>query len=453
MKNPLELAFLAMVAIAASGCTGNNTETVLTPATEKPDWTRNAVIYEVNWRQATYDGTAASFAKKLPYLKELGVDILWFMPINPISEVNRKGGLGSYYASQNYTALNPELGTIGDFKEMVAEAHKLGMKVIIDWVANHTGCDNVWLAEHPEWYVYDEEGKMVSQWDWTDTYKLNYENQEMRQAMIDAMKFWITECDIDGFRCDVAFLVPTDFWVEARRQLTEIKPVFMLAEAADKGLCEEAFDMVYNWPLGFLYDKIAKKEKDCSLIDSIVRAQRDSFPVDAYQMNHITNHDRNSWDGTEFERLGVGAEAFAVLSYVVPGMPLIYTGQEVGYDHRFEFFEKDTPAPFVKNYWYHFYKSLNKLKHNNKALRAGIEGGTWQIHGTTAPDKVFICSREKDDDKVVFLANFSGEYVTFSYTDPQTEETFTDYFRGDKLTYKPSNEYSIAPWEYLLLVK
>lgn len=453
MKNPLELAFLAIVAIATTDCSCSTAESTLEPATKKPEWSRNAVIYEVNWRQATDDGTATSFSKKLPYLKELGVDILWFMPVNPISEVNRKGELGSYYASQNYTALNPELGTIDEFKNMVSEAHSLGMKVIIDWVANHTGCDNVWLTEHPEWYARNEKGELINPWDWTDTYKLNYENKEMRQAMIDAMKFWVSECDIDGFRCDVAFMVPLDFWKEARRQLEEIKPVFMLAEAANKELCDGAFDMVYNWPLMFLYDNIAKGEKNCSVIDSIVCAERDSFPVDAYQMNHITNHDRNSWDGTEFERLGLGTEAFAVLSYIVPGMPLIYTGQEVGYDHRFEFFKKDTPAPLVKNYWYYFYQSLNNLKHSNKALQAGVKGGSWNVAGTTEPNKVLACSRELGDDKVMFVANLSSESVTFSFTTPVDKETYTDYLKGDKVTLNPDAEYTLAPWEYLLLVK
>lgn len=453
MKNPLELAFLAIVALATTGCSESTAESSLEPATNKPEWSRNAVIYEVNWRQATDDGTAASFAKKLPYLKELGVDILWFMPVNPISEVNRKGELGSYYASQNYTALNPELGTIDEFKNMVSEAHNLGMKVIIDWVANHTGCDNVWLTEHPEWYVYDENGKLVSPWDWTDTYKLNYENKEMRQAMVDAMKFWVSECDIDGFRCDVAFMVPLDFWKEARRQLEEIKPVFLLAEAANKELCDGAFDMVYNWPLLFLYDKIAKGEKNCSVIDSIVCAERDSFPVDAYQMNHITNHDRNSWDGTEFERLGLGTEAFAVLSYIVPGMPLIYTGQEVGYDHRFEFFKKDRPAPLVKNHWYYLYQNLNNLKHSNKALRAGIEGGCWKVFETTEPDKALVCSRELGDDKVMYVANLSNEPVKFSLTNFTEKESFSNYFKGGKVSVESGQEFSLAPWEYLLLVK
>lgn len=451
MKNPIELAFLAIMSVVATGCscpTVQNPE----PATSKPEWTRNAVMYEVNWRQATEDGKITSFTEHLPYLKELGVDILWFMPITPISEVNRKGELGSYYASQNYTALNPELGTMEDFQDMVRQAHQLGMKVIIDWVANHTGCDNVWLAEHPNWYAHTVEGALVQPWDWTDTYKLDYDNPEMREAMYEAMKFWVEDCDIDGFRCDVAFMVPVDFWESTRARLEEIKPLFFLAEASNKELTEHAFDMLYNWPLGFLYDQIAKGEKNCSVIDSVVCAERDSFATDTYFMNHITNHDRNTWDGTEFERLGDGVKAFAVLSYVVPGMPLIYTGQEVGYNHRFEFFKKDTPAPFVKNEWYEFYKSLDSLKHSNKALRAGVEGGKWETFESDAPEQVLVCGRVLDSDEVIYIGNLSSNAASFTLTNAPEGE-FKNYFTGETVKIEKGKPYEFAPWEYILLVK
>lgn len=446
MENIYKLAFLAVMTAAATSCCSNaensETENKPIPATVKPDWAEGAVIYEVNWRQATEDGKLTTFTEQnLPKLKELGVDILWFMPINPISELNRKGELGSYYASQNYTAINPEMGTLDDFKAMVDSAHKLGMKVIIDWVPNHTGCDNVWLAEHPDWYAYNPDSTHIQDWGWTDTYKLNYDNPELRTAMIDAMKFWVTECDIDGFRCDVAFMVPMDFWLEARKQLTSIKPLFFLAEAANKELCDGAFDMVYNWPMGWLFEEIYKGNKSPKLIDSLTVALRDSFAVDAYQMNHITNHDRNSWDGTEFERLGDGVKAFAALSYIAPGMPLIYTGQEYGYNHRFEFFKKDAPAPYNEE-WFNFYKELNALKHNHKALNAGINGGDWKVYTTTAPDAVFACSRTLGDDTVFYVANLSGKDVEFSIDDAPE---FTHFIGGIRLTLKA--------WEYQIKAK
>jgi hypothetical protein len=267
-------------------------------------WSRNAVIYEVNVRQYTPQGTFNAFAKQLPRLKNLGVDILWIMPVNPISVEGRKGELGSYYAVQDYTKVNPEFGTLADFQSLVAQAHRLGMKVIIDWVANHTGLDNVWVKAHPDYYAKDSVGKFLHPYDWTDTYKLDYTNRNLRQSMIEAMKYWLTTTHIDGFRCDVAMEVPTDFWNEAREALTQLKPIFMLAEAEKPELAEKAFDMNYNWPLKNLMGDVCKKgAKAQHGLDSLLARQKEIFPEGSYLMNHITNHDLNSWEGTEFDRL------------------------------------------------------------------------------------------------------------------------------------------------------
>lgn len=450
MSNVYKAAFLAIMRLAATSCTKSVEQHI--PATEKPEWTRNAVIYEVNLRQFTDDGKITSFATHLPYLKELGADILWFMPIHPISEVNRKGELGSYYSIKDYKAVNPEFGTLADFKDMVNQAHELGMKVIIDWVANHSGCDNVWLEQHPDWYVYDENGKLVQPWDWTDTYKLNYNNPELRAAMTDAMRFWVEECDIDGFRCDVAFMVPMDFWLNTRAELEKIKPLFMLAEASEAWLLDGAFDMLYNWPACFLFDQIYQGKKDISTLDTIVRTQLDTLAVDSYQMNHITNHDRNTWDGTEFERLGDGVKAFAALTYIMPGMPLLYTGQEVGYNHRYEFFKKDTPATLEKNDWWKFYNKLNTLKHERKALRAGLEGGKWITYNTSKPESVLACSRVLSDEETILIGNFSNEPVYFLY-DYVPRGEFKNYFTGESFTFKSGDEQRLGPWEFLILVK
>ncbi|MCD8193327.1 MAG: alpha-amylase, partial [Tannerellaceae bacterium] len=344
---PFSVAFLAWLLLMA-GCTTQPKEqpqefTGEVTHVQHPSWSRNAVIYEVNIRQYTNEGTIKAFQQHLPRLKELGVDILWFMPIHPISEVNRKGTLGSYYAIRDYQAVNPEFGTIEDFKALVQEAHSLGFKVLLDWVANHSGCDNVWLETNPDWYVRDENGNPVSPYDWTDTYKLDYDNPAMRKGMTDALTFWVSECDIDGYRCDVAYEVPTDFWDQARKELEAIKPVFMLAEADVPELTLNAFDMTYNWPLKNLVNQIAKgknavkstyapidapeemAEKKAVDLDELLASYEERYPQDSYVMNFITNHDENSWDGSEFTRLGDGVKAFAVLTYTIPGMPLIYT--------------------------------------------------------------------------------------------------------------------------------
>ncbi len=228
-------------------------------------WTRNASIYEVNIRQFTPEGTIAAFEKHLPRLAKMGVKILWVMPVQPIGVKNRKGTMGSYYSIRDYTAVNPEFGTQADFNHMVKAAHALGMKVILDWVANHTAWDNVWTVSHPDWYKKNARGELTSyEYDngreieyWTDVIGLDYRQPALWDAMIGAMKFWVTTSDIDGFRCDVASLVPTPFWVRARAQLDAVKPLFMLAESNDPAI-HAAFDMTYDWKLFDTFADIAQ---------------------------------------------------------------------------------------------------------------------------------------------------------------------------------------------------
>ncbi len=432
-----------------------------------PEWSRNAVIYEVNLRQYTDSGNITSFARELPRLKELGVDILWFMPIHPISELNRKGELGSYYAVKDYKAFNPEFGTIEQFKATVDEAHKLGMKVILDWVPNHTGCDNAWVTEHPEWYSKNEKGEMYGPFDWTDVYELNYDNREMRAAMVDALSFWLKEIDVDGFRCDVAMEVPTDFWDETRPQLDAVKSdIFMLAEASVPALSKHAFDMCYNWPMKDLFSEIAatagqytfKKEgepmrtfavKQAIAIDSLLADQEANYSKDSYMMNMVTNHDLNSWEGTEFERLGNLTDAFAVLSYTLPGMPLIYTGQETGMNRAFEFFKKDkAPTWEPRNEYFTFYQALNNLKHENKALQAGEKGGKIERYPTTSND-LYIFSRSAEGQTVLVFTNLGNAETAIEYTGatPNTDAKFNIFTNA-------TEEYpsTLKPGEYRVYV-
>ena len=437
----------------------------------QPEWSRNAVIYEVNWRQITNEGTIEALGEQLPRLKDLGVDILWLMPIHPISELNRKGELGSYYAVRNYKDVNPELGNIDSFKAFVAKAHELGFKVIIDWVPNHTGCDNAWVAEHPEYYALNEEGKMYGPFDWTDTYKLDYSKPETRAAMTDALLFWVKEIGIDGFRCDVAGEVPTDFWNEVRPTLDAAKEggVFMLAEASKPELQKEGFNMGYNWPMKDLFSEIAatagqytyaNKEtgeirqfpvKHAVAIDSLLAAQAQEYPKDSYLMNMITNHDLNSWEGTEFERLGNLQAAFAVLSYTLPGMPLIYTGQETGMNRAFEFFKKDTAPEFEpRNEYFTFYQKLNALKHSQPALKAGLEGGE-MVRYATVSDDLYIFSRCKDEQPVIVMLNLGKDSAEVKYTAdaPKACDCLINYFTGEAEEYPTT----LAPGEYRIYVK
>lgn len=432
------MSLLGLVAVMPSMAQNAPAKTTV----QHPEWSRDAVIYEVNVRQFTPQGTFNAFLPHIERLRDLGVDILWFMPIHPISEEGRKGGLGSYYAVRDYKGVNPEFGSIDDFRKIVKAAHDAGMKVIIDWVPNHSGCDNAWVKDHPDWYARNAEGKMFGPYDWTDVFKFDYSNPEMRAAMTDAMQFWLREADIDGFRCDVAGEVPVDFWNENRPALESVKKdIFMLAEAPNPELMEHAFDMDYNWPMKDIFSAIAATsgqytfkgadgsvrtfpETHADAIFARLDEEAAKYPGDSYQMNMITNHDLNSWEGTEFERLGNLQQAFAVLTYTLPGMPLIYTGQEVGLDRAFEFFVKDNPPtwgsqPEVTA----FYKTLNDLKHNQKALRAG-DGAAVERLATASPD--VIAFRRGN---VLVIANLGAKEERLFKKAPKVKG-MTDAFTG-----------------------
>jgi glycosidase len=344
MKNVLYV----LLAVVFFACTSQSTEqaeatkTTVQRTVETVEWAEDAIIYEVNIRQFTPEGTFTAFKPHIARLKDLGVDILWIMPIHPIGEKNRKGTLGSYYSVKNYKGVNPDFGTLDDFKTLVEEAHLNGMYVIIDWVANHTAWDHDWINENPDWYAKDSLGNMYYPADWTDVCQLNYDNEELHEGMIDALEYWVEEADIDGYRCDVAGMVPTKFWNKARIALDEIKPVFMLAEDEHTyDLMNSAFDMNYAWHMHHIMNQIAKGEESVKELVHYYERYDTIFPKSVYRMNFITNHDENSWNGTVFERLGDGVKTFAVMSYTIPGMPLIYTGQEAGNSKRLEFFEKD----------------------------------------------------------------------------------------------------------------
>ncbi|MES3021965.1 MAG: alpha-amylase family glycosyl hydrolase [Pseudomonadota bacterium] len=378
-----------------------------------PAWTRDANIYEVNIRQYTKEGTFKAFAAHLPRLKKMGVDILWLMPVQPIGEKNRKGTLGSYYAVRDYTAVNPEFGNMADFKSLVDEAHRLGMRVILDWVANHTAWDNPWVTEHDNWYKKDAKGQIfpvtftngAEPEYWTDVVALDYTQPALWKGMTEAMAFWVREANVDGFRCDVAGLVPTPFWNQARAELDKIKPVFMLAEWDEPGLHEQAFDMTYDWNLSELFKKIGKGQADARDLVAYVAKPAKAYPGHAYRMLFTNNHDLNSWQGTDKELYGPAYKALAVLAATLPGMPLVYGGQEAGLDKRLAFFEKD---PIVWNDYPNekFYTDLLKLKKVNPALRNGQYGAPAQTLAT-GNDKVFAFRRAQAGNAVTVVVNVS----------------------------------------------
>lgn len=446
------------LALAAYGCNSQNSKDATTESADStanpqlvshvdhPDWSKNANIYEVNLRQYTSEGTIEAFVEHLPRLQEMGVDILWLMPVYPIGEKNRKGALGSYYAVRDYHAINPEFGTMEDFKAMVKRAHELGMKVILDWVANHTAWDHAWVDAYPEFYDIDSTGSMYAPFGWEDVVQLDYANDALRDTMIGELKFWVREADIDGYRCDVAGMVPTDFWDRARGALDQIKPVFMLAEAEETELLVDAFDMDYGWHLHHLSNLIARGDTSAAVIPEYFDRLDETQPQGAYKMNFTTNHDENSWNGTVHERYGEGFKTFAVLMATVPGMPLVYSGQEAGLDKRLEFFTKD-PINW-KNYpLKDFYKTLLDLKHRNQALWNGNFGGEY-VPIETDNEAVVAFTRTKNNQSVLVILNLSAEPHDVTLQGSTYAGDYNDVFGEKKITMRHNHQLRLEAWEY-----
>lgn len=427
-------------------------ETRVQAQTQMPAWAKDAVIYEVNIRQYTPEGTFNAFSTHLPRLKEMGVDILWLMPVQPIGELNRKGSLGSYYSIQNYTATNPEFGSMKDFKKLVDEAHKLGMYVILDWVGNHTSWDHAWITDHPEYYTTDKNGKIIPPVaDWTDVADLNYDNMNMRKAMIHDMAFWIKETNIDGFRCDVAMMIPDAFWQYAFNEMHEIKPdLFMLAEGEGPGFIKDGFNMVYGWDRHHAMNKIAQKKGTIDHLDSLIMKDIAGYPAGSVWMNFTSNHDENSWNGTEFERMGNSARAFATLSATLPGMLLIYSGQEVGLDRRLKFFDKDSISWVDDKQFTPFYTKLIEMKTENPALWNGAEGGNYRRVACEDKD-TYVFVREKEGNKVLVIANLSEDLkqVYVMNESGKYVNALTD--KSQKI--KSNGKVSLMPWEVKVLVQ
>ncbi|ROI09695.1 1,4-alpha-glucan branching protein [Chryseobacterium sp. H3056] len=447
------LILLAILGVGLVSCTPQkNTQKMEVPT----EWKHTTNIYEVNIRQYTPEGTFRAFEKEMPRLKDMGVKTLWFMPITPIAQKNKKGSLGSQYAAQDYTAINPEFGTMEDFKHMVDEAHKMGFKVIIDWVANHTGWDHVWTKTHPEYYLKDpktNDFQIASGMD--DIIELDYSNPEMRQAMIDAMKFWVREADVDGFRCDLASWVEVDFWQQARPEVEKLKPLFFLGEFDELDSPEygKVFDASYVWT--WMHKTQEYNEGKISFADLKTLLARYSAIGDSSMRAWFTsNHDENTWNGTEYEKYGDLAQPLAVFSVTWNGVPLIYNGQELPLKtKRLEFFEKD-PIPWTgKNELHDFYKTLLNLKSENPALRGGDPAATTQILKTSADDKIFAYMRKNGKDEVLTVLNFSKENVNFSIDDENISGIFTNVFSGPVKDFATNKEFYLPVGGYAVLKK
>ncbi|MBS1510277.1 MAG: alpha-glucosidase C-terminal domain-containing protein [Bacteroidetes bacterium] len=448
------MTVLVLAACTSSHHIKNNATGMIMNNFKKADWINNTNVYEVNVRQYTPEGTFNAFAQHLPRLKEMGVETLWFMPITPIAHQNMKGSLGSYYACSDYTSINPEFGTLDDFKHLVQQAHQMGFKVIIDWVANHTGWDHVWTKTHPDYYKHDtatNNFKIASGMD--DIIELDYNNPAMRKAMINAMRYWVTECDIDGFRCDLAFWVQLDFWMEARTELQKTKTLFWLAENDPLEHADyfTAFDACYTWTWMHKTEDFYKKDHNKSTLDSILHQYNTVCGNDHIALWFTTNHDENSWNGTEYEKYGDMAKSLAVFSFTWNGMPLIYSGQELPNMKRLKFFDRD-PIEWNNHLALQdFYHTLLALKKNNPALRAADPAVTTYWLNTTANDKLLCFVRKNGNHSVLVLLNWSNEKVSADIDDAHLSGRFTDVFTKTATDFTTQKHVELEAWGYRVM--
>ena len=420
-KSFIALSLATSMVLSLAGC-GNSSkketfkedEVVIGERTQA-DWIDTAIIYEVNVRQYTNEGTFAAFSSHLERLKNMGVNTLWFMPIYPISELNKKGTLGSYYSIRDYKEVNNEFGTLDEFKELVNKAHEMGFHVILDWVANHTGWDHTWITEHSEYYAKDENGNIISplNTDWNDVAQLDYTNNDMRTAMIDAMKFWIDDIGVDGFRCDYAQGVPLDFWEQARTELDKVKPIYMVAEDGTNSdsLLNKAFDSNYNFEL---YDALKLASSVPNTADKLESYIKKDLPYGAFKMNFIDNHDKNTYDGTLADRFGEESlGALYTVVFTAEGLPLIYSGNEEDSDISLEFFEKDN-IDFGDYKYEKLLTDFCTIKTENEPLYTGLAGG--KVRMITNDNKSILSyERVKNGKKITVVVNLSNKEQTVKY--------------------------------------
>ena len=425
---------------------------------KNPEWSYSAVLYELNVRQFTPEGTFAAARERLPFLRSVGIDAIWLMPIYPIGVEGRKGSLGSYYSIRDYKGINEEFGTAADLRDFISAAHSLGMRVLLDWVANHTARDARWLEEKPyDWYEREADGTAKVPWDWTDTAKLNYANHDVWLGQIDAMRYWVEEFGVDGFRCDMAMLVPIEFWQEASEALHRIKSdIFMLAEAEEDNLFDRAFNMSYQWNIHHIMCDIAKGARRVWDMRNAIHSERAKYPREAMRMSFTSNHDENSWSGSEQSRFGAALDVMSVMTFLMPStMPLIYTGQEVGYNHSFEFFERDAipTEAYVENRTTELYRRLTSLKHKERALDAGERGGEMIEIENNAKDCMMTFVREVDGSRVVAIVNLSPYTIHADFRTGIYAGKYYDAITGERVVLGDHVERDIAPWQYQILVK
>jgi len=459
IKQILTLSFIAG-SLFITSCGNKQADSTEAETTEKVENTlqpftasmgETAIIYEVNVRQFSPEGTFAAVTKEIPNIKKMGVKILWLMPIHPIGVEKRKEGLGSYYSISDYRGVNPEFGKAEDLKALINEAHKNGIYVVLDWVANHTAWDHPWMKSNPDFYEKDKKDNFISPFDWTDVVSLEYKNPALRKAMIADMKYWLDEFKIDGFRCDMAHMVPTDFWAEAKKELTQGREIFMLGETEDPALLKDGvFDSAYGWEFHHIMNDIANAKKDVSAVDVYMDSIQYKWEKDDYKMLFTSNHDENSWAGTEYERMGDAVETFAALTYALPSVPLIYNGQEEDFNRRLKFFVKDSIDRNPNAKMRGVYEKLGELKITNEAFNGGKNAGLYERLKTSDDKSILAFKRKKNTTEAYFIGNFtkSPKEVMIPITG-----SYKNFMNGEEMKIDATQKLKLQPWQYYILVQ
>jgi glycosidase len=424
------------------------------PAIGLPAWARGSTIYEINVRQYSESGKFTAVTADLPRMKALGVDILWLMPIHPIGELHRKGPLGSYYAVKDYKGVNPEFGTEQDLRDLVNAAHAQGMRVILDWVPNHVSPDNPLTKTHPHFFWRDEKGNLTPPhgFDWTDVVQFDFDAPGLLDYQADVLLYWVKDFGIDGFRCDVAWGLPTPFWNEVTKRVRTVKPdAFFLAEAELPQQQVAAFNLSYGFDLHHAMNAVAQGKKTASGLDEAYAKIRATFPRGGALMVFTSSHDENSWAGTEFDRMGAGYAPFAVLIFLLDGMPMIYNGQEINLDRRLEFFTRDPIIwPKETHPTAKLYQVMTKLRRENPALHTGAP---MRRLDTTDNATFYVVERSAGAKKVVGIFNLTAKDAKADLYDAALTGKWTDAFTGETVELNGLVPLEMKGWRYRVLVQ
>lgn len=420
-----------------------------------PSWIDDAVMYEVNIRQYTEEGTIEAFIEHLPRLQELGVEILWFMPLHPISLEKRIDDLGSYYAVQDFYDINPEFGSLDDFITLVDTAHEMGFKVIMDMVFNHTGWDHSWITDHPEWYTTSN-GEIIHPpgTNWLDVADLNFSNDALVEELGKILTYWVDDYHIDGFRFDYAAGVPKSVWNSLRHDVETIKPdTFFLAEDNSRFDWFHIFHSNYGgWTLLHHLEGMYNNTSSIDDLEDYLRSSNGNYLLGTFPLNFTTNHDINSWEGTHEERLGESYPLMSMLTFTLPGMPLLYSGQESSNEHSLAFFTKDQINwnGYAKQA---FYEDLIDLKQENDSLyNDNASNSLYFVHSDHAGVFSFIRTRDGSTNQILVIANMTDQPLTAKIHLGEFAATWYNHTENREQTLHRIEEISLQAYSYHIFI-